>query len=46
MNATYTVGNVDEVGRKLIDVTRECLDLAIAAGMFFSAYFFFYMYNV
>lgn len=31
-NATYLVGDVDEVGQKLVKVTRECLDLAIAAG--------------
>lgn len=31
-NGTYLVGNVDEVGRKLVQVTKECLDLAIAAG--------------
>jgi hypothetical protein len=33
-NATFCVGNVDEAGKKLIDVTRECLDKAIAAGRF------------
>lgn len=31
-NATYLVGDVDEAGQKLVKVTRECLDLAIAAG--------------
>ncbi|KAI8340258.1 peptidase M24, structural domain-containing protein [Chlamydoabsidia padenii] len=30
-NATYLVGNVDEVGKKLVQTTKECLDLAIAA---------------
>ncbi|KAG2231778.1 hypothetical protein INT48_004057 [Thamnidium elegans] len=30
-NATFCVGNVDEAGKKLIEVTRECLDKAIAA---------------
>ncbi|MFM8861106.1 MAG: type I methionyl aminopeptidase [Acidimicrobiia bacterium] len=30
-NATYTVGEVPEPARRLIDVTRECLDLGIAA---------------
>ena len=29
-NATYLIGNVDDRGRKLVDVTRECLDKAIA----------------
>ncbi len=29
-NATYFVGAVDEETRKLVEVTRECLDLAIA----------------
>ncbi|KAF7721451.1 Methionine aminopeptidase 1 [Apophysomyces ossiformis] len=29
-NGTYLVGNVDEVGRKLVETTRECLDKAIA----------------
>lgn len=31
-NATYCVGNVDEAGKKLINVTRECLEKSIAAG--------------
>ena len=31
-NATYFVGNVDEVGQKLVNVTRECLEKSIAAG--------------
>lgn len=31
-NATYLVGNVDDAGKKLVQVTKECLDLAIAAG--------------
>jgi methionyl aminopeptidase len=30
-NATYLVGEVDEASRRLIDVTRECLDRGIAA---------------
>ena len=30
-NATYCVGNVDEASKRLIDVTRQCLDRAIAA---------------
>ncbi|KAJ1977058.1 Methionine aminopeptidase 1 [Dimargaris cristalligena] len=29
MNKTYFVGNVDEKSRKLVNTTRECLDLAI-----------------
>ncbi|KAJ3050079.1 Methionine aminopeptidase 1 [Rhizophlyctis rosea] len=29
LNETYCVGNVDEKGRKLVDVTRECLWKAI-----------------
>ncbi|TPX37839.1 hypothetical protein SeLEV6574_g07851 [Synchytrium endobioticum] len=29
LNETYLVGNVDEVGRKLVDTTRECLNKAI-----------------
>lgn len=29
LNETYLVGNVDERGRKLVDVTRECLEKAI-----------------
>ncbi|KAJ3038212.1 Methionine aminopeptidase 1 [Rhizophlyctis rosea] len=29
LNETYLVGNVDEKGRKLVDVTRECLWKAI-----------------
>ena len=30
VNATYLVGEVDEESKKLVRVTRECLDLAIA----------------
>jgi methionyl aminopeptidase len=30
-NATYLVGNVDEASRRLVAVTRECLELGIAA---------------
>ena len=30
-NATFLVGDVDEASRRLVDVTRECLDLGIAA---------------
>jgi methionyl aminopeptidase len=30
-NATFAVGTVDDESRKLIDVTRECLDRGIAA---------------
>ncbi|MEX2291931.1 MAG: type I methionyl aminopeptidase [Mycobacteriales bacterium] len=30
-NATFLVGEVDEASRRLVDVTRECLDLGIAA---------------
>jgi methionyl aminopeptidase len=30
-NATYLVGQVDEASRRLVDVTRECLDKGIAA---------------
>ncbi|KAJ1950811.1 Methionine aminopeptidase 1 [Linderina pennispora] len=30
LNETYLVGNVDEEGQKLVNVTRECLDRAIA----------------
>jgi methionyl aminopeptidase len=30
-NATYLVGQVDEASRRLVDVTRECLDRGIAA---------------
>jgi len=30
-NATFLVGDVDEQSRRLVDVTRECLDLGIAA---------------
>jgi len=30
-NATFAVGDVDDESRRLIDVTRECLDRAIAA---------------
>ncbi|KAK4520745.1 uncharacterized protein ATC70_006625 [Mucor velutinosus] len=29
-NGTYFVGNVDEAGKKLVNVTRECLEKAIA----------------
>ncbi|GAC1540233.1 MAG: type I methionyl aminopeptidase [Acidimicrobiales bacterium] len=29
-NATFLVGEVDEASRRLVDVTRECLDRAIA----------------
>ena len=32
LNETYLVGNVDENGRKLVDVTRECLYKAIEIG--------------
>lgn len=32
LNETYLVGNVDEAGKRLVKNTRECLDLAIAAG--------------
>ena len=30
-NATYFVGGVDDASRRLVDVTRECLDQGIAA---------------
>jgi methionyl aminopeptidase len=30
-NATFFVGQVDEAGRRLVRVTKECLDLGIAA---------------
>ena len=30
-NATYLVGQVDEASKRLVDVTRECLDRGIAA---------------
>ena len=30
-NATFLVGDVDEASRKLVDVTRECLEVGIAA---------------
>jgi methionyl aminopeptidase len=30
-NATFLVGEVDEQSRRLVDVTRECLELGIAA---------------
>jgi methionyl aminopeptidase len=30
-NMTFLVGDVDEQSRKLVDVTRECLDVGIAA---------------
>lgn len=30
-SATFLVGNVDGAGRKLVQVTKECLDLGIAA---------------
>jgi methionyl aminopeptidase len=30
-NATYGVGNVDDASKRLIDVTRQCLDRGIAA---------------
>ena len=30
-NATFLVGEVDEQSRRLVEVTRECLDLGIAA---------------
>lgn len=30
-SATFLVGEVDEAGRKLVQVTKECLDLGIAA---------------
>jgi methionyl aminopeptidase len=30
-NATFLVGEVDEESRRLVDVTRECLDIGIAA---------------
>jgi len=29
LNETYFVGTVDEVSRRLVDVTRECLEKAI-----------------
>ncbi|KAI0221130.1 Methionine aminopeptidase 1, partial [Massospora cicadina] len=29
LNETYVVGNVDEAGKKLIQASKECLDLAI-----------------
>ncbi|MGE0794720.1 MAG: type I methionyl aminopeptidase [Acidimicrobiia bacterium] len=29
-NATFLVGDVDDASRRLVDVTRECLELAIA----------------
>ncbi|CAO3622685.1 unnamed protein product [Cunninghamella echinulata] len=29
-NGTYLVGNVDEVGKKLVQTTKECLEKAIA----------------
>ncbi len=31
-NATFFVGNVDDSSRKLVQVTRECLELGIAAA--------------
>ena len=30
MSETFLVGNVDEQGQKLVDVTKECLDVAIS----------------
>ena len=30
-NATYLVGEVDDASKRLVDVTRECLDRGIAA---------------
>ncbi|MCW2715723.1 MAG: Methionine aminopeptidase [Frankiales bacterium] len=30
-NATFLVGEVDDASRRLVDVTRECLDVGIAA---------------
>lgn len=30
-NATFLVGDVDEASRRLVEVTRECLDVGIAA---------------
>jgi methionyl aminopeptidase len=30
-SATFLIGEVDEAGRRLVQVTRECLDLGIAA---------------
>ncbi|ORX61852.1 MetAP 1 [Hesseltinella vesiculosa] len=30
-NGTFLVGNVDDVGQQLVKVTKECLDMAIAA---------------
>ncbi len=30
-SATFLVGNVDEAGRRLVQVTKECLELGIAA---------------
>lgn len=33
-NGTYFVGNVDEAGKKLVNVTRECLEKAIALGKY------------
>jgi methionyl aminopeptidase len=32
LNETYLVGNVDEKGKHLVKVTRECLEKAIDAG--------------
>lgn len=44
-NATYTVGNVDEAGKKLIQVTRECLEKAIAMGKFMLYFLYFSRVN-
>lgn len=30
LNETYLIGNVDEAGKKLVQTTRECLELAMA----------------
>lgn len=32
VNGTYLVGNVDDKGKKLVTVAKECLDKAIAMG--------------
>ena len=32
VNETYLIGNVDESGKKLVQVTRECLEKAIVMG--------------
>ena len=33
VNETFLVGNVDEETKKLVRVSRECLDQAISMGM-------------